>query len=173
MHPNNEHWPISVLYALQQWAQKHPEEWGAQTQYFAQYNNGGRQIWSLPQRIIATVVPSIKILDAILNKAYAMLEVLGPVATYAIDPQSKAKKALTQAPLQSALKMADMMYKGRVTKALDHFLALIALHKGNQAIPPLPLLPPPSRANTPAYLDHLVNVWTNGYNGYLATEVDH
>ena len=67
------------------------------------------------------------------------------------------------------VRFADIMYKQRVEKSLDHVNILKTLFATGEAIPLTPSLPPMSHEGTPAMIQHWEKEYIEGYSSIPTT----
>jgi hypothetical protein len=80
---------------------------------------------------------------------------MADISWYSVDPEAKCEKLLRGQESLPVLRFANMLYKDRVEKGLEHVKAHILLHSEGMAELPTPSLPPPSCVDMPAIQDHL------------------
>jgi hypothetical protein len=159
----------STYQFLESWLSSNPCQWSLTDPYFRAEASGSSTKWRVNPRILDVLVTAINLLQLSLNNSFDFLAAMADISRYSVDPEAKCEKLLRSRETLPALSFADMLYKDRVEKGLEHVKTHLLLHTEGTVEPPTPSLPPPSRADTPIIQNHLAQVWVKGYAGMPST----
>jgi hypothetical protein len=131
----------SPIQILQAWVALNPITWPADDPYFTRTSTLDGVAWHVNSKTLELVLSSIEVLRQSLNEVYDLLINI-PILHYDPDSDNKMIDHLRNRRTFPAVRFADVMYKQRVEKSLDHIKVLKTLFaKAKQSLsPPLCLL---------------------------------
>jgi hypothetical protein len=130
--------PLSPIQILQAWVASDPITWPADDPYFTRTSTLDGVAWHVNSKTLELVLSSIEVLRQSLNEVYDLLVNI-PISHYDPDSDNKMIDHLRNRRMFLAVHFADVMYKQRVEKSLDHVKVLKTLFTKGEAVPLTPL----------------------------------
>jgi hypothetical protein len=160
--------PLSPIQILQAWVASDPITWPANDPYFTRTSTLDGVVWHINSKTLELVLSSIEVLCQSLNEVYDLLINI-PISRYDPDSDNKMIDHLRNRHTFPAVRFADVMYKQRVEKSLDHVKVLKTLFAEGEAVPLTPSLPPMSREGSPAMIQCWEREYVEGYSSIPTT----